>query len=281
MRAPIVLLAVVLFLAGCSSLKKDIDNINASDSASGNLESYIQGDLTTQFGRSVRSVSCTPYVSEVLPQDSASVTCVIRFTDGTSYSTPATITDPSGDPDIATYTYSFDDPPAVDITTAPLPGPTVTLAATSAASLFDAANLAPVIKKLTARFGSGDLIIQLALYPGELVAVIAGNNTEAYAVSVTAAGKLTVGAPAGFDGQRTGIEFSQFLPSVIQRLTDLIVSKGGVPLSRVARFVLTNSLPDSNSGWNIYLTSGSTRFQSLVLGDNPVEITPSGTHALP
>jgi hypothetical protein len=57
MRATIVLLAVVLFLAGCSSLKKDIDNINASDSASGNLESYIQGDLTTH-----RNAATLPHV---------------------------------------------------------------------------------------------------------------------------------------------------------------------------------------------------------------------------
>jgi hypothetical protein len=31
-----------------------------------------------------------------------------------------------------------------------------------------------------------------------------------------------------------------------------------------------------DSGWNIYLTSGSTHFLSLVLGDQLVMITPSG-----
>jgi hypothetical protein len=40
---------------------------------------------------------------------------------------------------------------------------------------------------------------------------------------------------------------------VIQQLTRLVVAKGGVPLAEVNRFVLTNSLPDENSGWNIYL----------------------------
>jgi len=46
------------------------------------------------------------------------------------------------------------------------------------------------------------------------------------------------------------------------------------------RFVLTNSLPDENSGWNIYLTAGTTHFRSLVLGDHLLMITPSGTHAV-
>ena len=41
--------------------------------------------------------------------------------------------------------------------------------------------------------------------------------------------------------------------------------------------MLTNSLPGGNSGWTIYLTSGSTRFQALVLGNDPQIITPSGT----
>ena len=42
----------------------------------------------------------------------------------------------------------------------------------------------------------------------------------------------------------------------------------------------TNSLPGQNSGWNIYLTSGTTHFRSLVLGDHLVMITPGGTRAL-
>ena len=50
----------------------------------------------------------------------------------------------------------------------------------------------------------------------------------------------------------------------------------GVPPADIDRFVLTNSLADGDSGWNIYLTSGTTRVQSLVLGDHLVMITPSG-----
>jgi hypothetical protein len=282
MRTTIVCtgLAAALLLTGCSSLKKSIDNINRENSATGSLESFIQGELTSKFHRGVTSVSCTPYVDEVVTDSSANMTCVVRFTDGSSYTTPGTVTNPSTDPDYAYYTYSFSDPPAIDITTAPLPSPTVLLSASSPHSLFMQGNLAPVIKKLIARFGASDLIIQLALYPGELVAVIADSNNDAYLVTAPYSGGMTVGPPASFDGSRYGIEFSQFSAAVIEHLTKEIATGGGVPASAISRFVLTNSLPDQDSGWNIYLTSGTTRFQSRVLGYHLVEITPNGTHAL-
>jgi hypothetical protein len=273
-------LAAILLLTGCSSLKKSIDNINRENSATGSLESFIQGELATKFHRDVRSVSCTPYVDEVVTDSNATMTCVVRFTDGSSYTTPGTVTNPSTDPDYAYYTYSFNDPPAVDITTAPLPQPTVLLSASSPESLFVQANLAPVVKKLTTRFGASDLIIQLALYPGELVAVIADSNNQAYLVTATHSGTLTVGPATDFDGSRYGIDFSQLSAAVIEQLTKAIASGSGVPVTAISRFVLTNSLPDQDSGWNIYLTSGTTRFQSRVLGDHLVEITPNGTHAL-
>jgi len=272
-------LALAVLATGCGSVRKAIDNANHAAAASTDLQGFIQDQLTTKFHRSVRSVSCTPYTDEVLPGDSANLTCVVVFTDGTSYTTPATITDPSTDPDIATESFSFTDPPAVDITTAPLPSPTVTLTATSSHSLLLARNLTPVVKELLARFGSQDVIVQMAIYPGEVEAVIAGNGT-ARPVSVTYSGPLTVGPEASFNGSRSGIDFSQLQPDVIQQLTELITSKGGASLGSVSRFVLTNSLPDENSGWIIYLTSGSTRYQALVLGEDPEVITPSGTHAL-
>jgi hypothetical protein len=279
-RAAATALALAVLVAGCSSVRKAVDNANHAAASSTGLEGFIKDQLTTKFGRSVRSVSCSPYTQEVNPGDSASLTCVVVFTDGTSYTTPATITDPSTDPDIATNSFSFTDPPAIDITTAPLPGPTVTLAATSPGSLLLAGNLAPVVKKLITRFGSHDLIVQMAIYPGELEAVIAGNGGEARAVSATYSGVLTVGPLVSFNGARNGIDFSQLVPGVIQQLTGLVTSKGRVPLASISRFVLTNSLPGGNSGWTIYLTSGTTRYQALVLGDNPQVITPSGTHAL-
>jgi hypothetical protein len=216
----------------------------------------------------------------VLPGDTANLTCVVAFTDGTSYTTPATITDPSNDPDIATESYSFTDPPAIDITTAPLPSPAVTLAATSPRSLLLAGNLAPVIRKLIARFGRQDLIVQLAIYPGELEAVIAGNDGQARAASVTYAGALAVGSLVPFSGSRDGIDFSQLVPGVVQQLTELITTKGKVAPGSISRFVLDNSLPGGNSGWTVYLTSGSTGFQDLLLGGDPQVITPSGPRDL-
>lgn len=261
-------------------MRKAIDNINASGASYSDLQGFIRDQLTTKFDRSVRSVSCTPHVDQVLPGDSADLTCAVVFTDGTSYTTPATITDPSTDPDIATESFSFNDPPPIDITTAPLPSPTVALAATSPDSLLLARNLTPVLSKLTARIGRRGLIVQMAIYPGEIEAVIAGGNGEARAITATYTGALAAGTPAAFEGPRNGIDFSQLVPGAIQRLTELITTKGKVRLANISRFVLANSLPGDNAGWTIYLTSGSTRFQALVLGNDPQIMTPSGTHAL-
>ena len=277
----VLVLAPALGLAtGCSGVRKAIDNANSSAAAYSDLQGFIRDQLTTKFSRSVRSVSCTPHVDQVLPGNTADLTCAVVFTDGTSYDTPAKITDPSTDPDIATDSFSFNDPPAIDITTAPLPGPSVALAATSPDSLLLAGNLTRVLSKLTARFGRQDLIVQMAIYPGEVEAVIAGNNGEARAVTATYTGAQAVGSLAAFQGPRNGIDFSQLVPRVIQQLTELITAKGKVRLGSISRFVLTNSLPGGNSGWTIYLTSGSTRFQALVLGNDPQIITPSGTHDL-
>lgn len=136
-----------------------------------------------------------------------------------------------------------------------------------------------MLKQLTAHFSGHDLIIQLAVYPGELDAVIAGGG-DARAVRATYSGKLTVGPPVSFDGTRNGIAFSQFVPGVIQHLAKLVSARGGVPPADIDRFVLTNSLPGGNSGWNIYPASGTTRFRSLVLGDRLVMITPGHARAL-
>ena len=276
----LVLVPTVGLATGCSSVRKAIDNANAAAAASTDLQGFIRDQLTTKFDRSVRSVSCTPYTDEVLPGDSTNLTCAVVFTDGTSYTTPATITDPSTDPDIATESFSFNNPPPIDITTAPLPRPSVRLPATSSHSLLQAGNLSPVLSKLTARFGTLDLIVQLAIYPGEVEAVIAGNNGEARAVTATYAGTLTVGSLTAFQGARNGVDFSQLVPSVIQRLTELITTKGNAHLASISRFVLTNALPGGNSGWTVYLTSGSTRYQALVLGNDPKVITPGGTRDL-
>jgi hypothetical protein len=277
-RAAALAVAGAVLLTGCGGLKKSIDKINRENSASSSLAGFIQQELTTKFRRSVRSVTCTPYVDEVVPGDTAHLTCRVRFTDGSSYSTRASVNDPSTDPDIATYTYSFTDPPTLDITTAPLPRPAVTLAATSPASLLRRRNLAPVLRRLAARLGRHDLIMQLAVYPGAVEAV-AGASGEARSVSVTDAGVLTAGPPVSFDGSRSGIEISQLSPAVIQRLTQQIVARGRVRLAAIGRFVLT-SLPHGEAGWTIYPTSGTARFRALLQGQDLVMITPQSRRSL-
>jgi hypothetical protein len=204
----VMALAPAISLAtGCSGVRKTIDNADASAAAYSDLQEFILDQLTTKFSRSVRSVPCTPHIDQVLPGDTADLTCAVAFTDGTSHTTPAKITDPSTDPDIATESFSFNDPPAIDITTAPLPSPDVALAATSPDSLLLAGNLEPVLSELTARFGRQDLIVQMAIYPGEAEAVIAGNNGEARAITATYTGALTAGSLAAFEGPRNGIDF--------------------------------------------------------------------------
>ena len=271
-------MAGAIVLAGCGGVRKDIDKINRSNEAYSELQSFIQRQLTTKFHRSVRSVSCTPHVSEVVPNNTAHMNCLVRFTDGTSYVSPAAVIDPSTDIDIATYSYRFTDPPAVDITTAPLPVPTIRLSTASSSSLLAEANLKPLVRRLRTQF-SRYLIIQLVISPGEIQAVMAAGG-KARLVTASYSGSITAGALTGFSGSRNAIAFSQFKPAVIQRLAVQLVSKAGVPASRISRFVLTNSLPDGNSGWNIYLTSGSTRFQALVLGQQLTEISTAGRKAL-
>ena len=53
-----------------------------------------------------------------------------------------------------------------------------------------------------------------------------------------------------------------------------------VGIVNIDRFVLTDSLPGNNSGWNIYPTSGTTRVRAYVPGQQLVMITPSGTRAV-
>lgn len=272
-------LAAVMLLAGCSGVRKYVDKINTEGSSYYGLQTFIRDQLTTKFHRSVRSVSCLPHVDQVLPGQSANLHCLVRFTNGSSYTSQATIDDPSSDPDTAVNDYSFEDPPGVDITTAPLPAPTVTLPATSPRSLLAARNLAPVVRQLKARAGGQYIFVKLAIFPGELEGVLAANG-KARAVSATAAGVLTVGPPTSFTGSRSGIGFSQLVPGVIQRLTHLVVTRGHVRLAAVDYFYLVNSLPHGNSGWTIHLTSPYPRFVALVLGQDLTEITMHGRRAL-
>lgn len=266
-RVGVFCLAGVVLLTGCGGVRKYIDKVNQENESYYGLQSFIRDQLTTKFRRSVRSVSCTPHVDQVLPGTSSNLRCLVRFTSGSSYTAQATISDPSSDPDTAVNNYSFQDPPGADITTAPLPAPTVALSATSPRSLFAVRNLAPLVRRLEARVGRRVLLIQLAIYPGELIGVV-GKTGQARAVSATYSGALTVGPPTTFDGSRSGIGFPQLVPGVIQRLDRQIAARGGVKRADISRFVLTNSLPHGNSGWTIYLRTGPRHFQALVLGQN-------------
>jgi hypothetical protein len=207
---------VAVLLAGCTSgVKRSIDRINRNGESYSGLQNFIRTELTTKFHRSVRSVACTPHVDQVLPTTKAKLICVITFTDGSSYVSPAVISDPSTAPDLAVNNFSFQDPPAVDITTAPLPRPTVSLAATSSMSLFTAHRLTQVLARLATRVGHHGLFVQLAIYPGGLEAVLVGHGGQAQAVSVSYTGAVTVGPPVSFAGSRNGITFGQLVPAVI------------------------------------------------------------------
>ena len=247
------------------------------DEAYVDLQNSISGTLTHKEHMPVASVACTPKVQDVSYSDGiVDLTCEVRFNDGSSYRTPATIEARSFQ--VAGYDFTWSDPPPTDITTAALPRPSVSIPPTGAGSLFLARNLRPAVRALATRFGTGELVLSLALYPGELEAVI-GSNGQAQLVTVGPSGKVEVVTTSSFDGSRSGVEFSQLDPAVPQRLAGLIAARGGVPRSGLDRFVLT-SLRGGLAGWNIYPTSGSTRYQALLDGGSLKKISPSGIRSL-
>lgn len=266
-------LALIVVLAGClSSVSHYVAKVNRQDSATGDLENFIQTSLTTKFHRHVRTVHCTPFVDEVTIQSTATVTCVVRFADGTSYTTDGSVTNPSEFIDYSNYTYSYGDPPGYDVTTAPLPTPIVTLAATSPRSLLRAHNLTAALTQITGKLGARQLILRAAVYPGELQIVL-GANGDARLVTVSDDGSLIAGGVTAFEGSRSGIAFSQLVPKVVQGLASEISSKGGLPLADIGHFTLI-TLPGDNAGWAVYPVSGPDRFQSYVLGDRLQQTAP-------
>jgi hypothetical protein len=260
-----VAVAVSPALAGCSS----------SDEAYVDLEGVMKSAITKRDHRPVTSVACTPHVHEVGRHRSANLMCLVRFEDGSSYEAHAVIYDPSSS--VASpagyYRFRWDSPPPVDITRTALPRPAVSVAAT-ARSLFYARNLRPVVKALASRFGAKRLILALALYPGELEAVI-GAGGEAQSVTAGASGTLRVGPRSTFEGPRDGIDIAQLDPAVPERLARLIAERGAVPTGHLDRFVLT-FLGGDLAGWNIYPTAGATRFQARLRGGSLRQISATG-----
>jgi hypothetical protein len=180
-------------------------------------------------------------------------------------------------PDAITWDNPPDNRGVIDITKAPLPVPTSLRSATSAESLFETANLTPVVKALNARFHNQS-IVQLAVYPGELQAVIINNQGIARLVTTTPQGALKLGTPLGIKGSRTTIYPSQIVPSAVKQLARLISSHGGLPLGRISRFVLT--MRGGDAYWDIYPVSGRIRFEALIDGTSPIVITAHGKHTL-
>jgi hypothetical protein len=244
-----------------------------------NLQNAIKSTETSKDHRAVSSVACTPPVSNVDRGDIVNLVCLVRFTDGTSYQANARVTHPipynggSG-----YYHYTWDSPPPTDVTKTPLPLPTVTVPAASPGSLFYARNLRPIVAVLRDRF-AGQLILQMALYPGELDAVL-GRSGNAELVRARGPDSVTTVQQSSFEGSRSGITLSQFDPSVPERLAHEIATHADESISRLDRFVLA-SLPGDLAGWLIYPVSGPEHFQSLLQGDSLKEISPGGRHNLP
>ena len=190
------------------------------------------------------------------------LTCVVSSTDRSSYTTDATIEARAFR--VAGYNFEFDEPGPLDITTAPLPQPTVKASATGSGSLFYASNLQQVVDVLKSRFSGNQLILSMALYPGELEAVI-GADGEARLVTAHPSGALTIGPPTRFEGVRSGIEISQLNARVPERLAAAIAAHGCVPTGEIARFVLGTAGGDAI--WKVYRASGSVRFQAHIMGD--------------
>jgi hypothetical protein len=259
--------ALALLIAGCAG---------DTPAAYVQLQDSIKQSIVKDDQRPVQSVGCTPRVQDVSYGDGfAHLRCVVSFTNGSSYTTAATIEARAYQ--VAGYNFEFDEPGPIDITTAPLPQPRVSLGAASAGSLFHAGNLAPVINELSLRFPSKQLVLSMALYPGELEAVI-GADGEARLVTAHPSGALTVGPQTQFDGERTGIEISQLDPGVPGRLANTIAAHGGVPVSHLGRFVL--GFAGEDAIWRIYPTTGAVRFQAHILGDALERVEGSRTTSL-
>jgi hypothetical protein len=160
----------------------------------------------------------------------------------------------------------------------PAAGPDVVAERDGPESLLDASNLTPVVPALNKRFRNQS-VVQLAIYPGELQAVIINNQNEARLVTTDRSGALKIGPALGVNGSRTAIYPNQVTPSVVQQLANLISSsKGGVPLAHISRFAL--AIRGQNAGWDIYPISGRIRFEALLQGQSPEVITSHGKHAL-
>jgi hypothetical protein len=264
-RLPAIVCAAALaaMVGGCAN-----DGATSSE-----MEASIRSTLNSE-SMPVKSVNCTPRISELEWTDPpAHLSCLVHFKDGTSYRTPATVQPVVDQPDALTWDAPPNNRGVLDITKAPLPVPSSTRSASSPSSLFNARNLRPVVAALNTRFRNQS-IVQLAIYPGELEAVIA-NNGYARFVTTKADGTLSVGPALSFEGSRNAIYPSQILPAVPGALAQAISQHSGVRLARLARFELYYQ--GQNAYWDIYPISGEVRFTALLQGQSLKMITKTGT----
>jgi hypothetical protein len=164
----------------------------------------------------------------------------------------------------------------VDITRAALPRPTgaAVISADDPGSLFKASNLAPVLAQLARRFGSDGNVVALALYPGQLDAVIAGDDDQARLVTAGTTGTLTVGSPVSFEGARQAVDISQLSAAVPQRLAKGIDLLAKVPATGLDRFVI--DLSGQLARWRVYPIQGSADFEALLTGGEIRQLTLTG-----
>jgi hypothetical protein len=254
-----------LLLSGCAVSEKASSDLLA--------ESISKALDKEDAQRPVGSVACTPHIQKVeYSEGIVNLHCVIQFKNGTSYSTPATIEDRSFQVEGENYTFNTPEPEqatnptTADILKTPLPVPATSVPATSSQSFFYSRNMQSAIAALKSHAGSGQLILSMALYPGEVQAVI-GANGHARLVTVPTSGSVTVGPVGTFENSASGITVAELEANVPERLLHSIAARaGGVPASQIGRFVLA-FLPHEVSGWDIYTSGGEKRFQAELNGE--------------
>jgi len=255
-------IVALIVLTGCAGGEKASSDLLA--------ESISRSLAKEDAQRPVGSVACSPHVQKVEYQEGiVNLHCVIHFKDGTSYETPATIEARSFQVEGENYTFNMPEGEAAgkttaDILKAPLPPPASSIPATSAQSFFSARNMQSAIAALKSHAGSGQLILSMVIYPGEVQAVI-GANGEARLVTVPASGSVTVGRTGTFENAASGITVAELEAGVPEHLLQVIAARDGVPRSEIERFVLA-FFPHEVSGWDIYTSSAKKRFQAELNG---------------
>jgi hypothetical protein len=93
--------AVAALIAGCGT-----------DDAYVQLQDAMKRTITDRDHRPVSSVACTPHVHDTAREERAHLICVVRFTNGTSYTANAYIqNENSGGAHNLPDSYSWDTPP--------------------------------------------------------------------------------------------------------------------------------------------------------------------------